>query len=99
MVDNKLITTIEDKTFNFDLPKDADINLKHDIYSISIIKDNELGKQQKTRLVIYCAYVSTETISMNTENNKTNELHKFVLNLPRKALDIKSSSYLIAVFH
>ena len=45
MVDNKLITTIEDKTFNFDLPKDADINLKHDIYSISIIKDNELGKQ------------------------------------------------------
>ena len=37
------------------------------------------------RLVIYCAYVSTETISMNTENNKTNEPHKFVLNLSRKA--------------
>lgn len=45
MGNNKLITTIEDKTFNFDLRKDADINLKHDIYSISIIKDNELGKQ------------------------------------------------------
>ena len=85
MVDNKLITTIEDKTFNFGLPKDADINLKHDICSISIIKDNELGKQQKTRLVIYCAYVSTEMISMNTENNKANEPHKFVLNLSRKA--------------
>ena len=31
-----------------------------------------------------------ETIFMDTENSKTNELHKFVLDLPRR-LDLKSS--------
>ena len=32
-----------------------------------------------------------ETIFINTENSKTNELHKFVLNLLRR-LDFKSSN-------
>ena len=31
-----------------------------------------------------------ETIFMDTENSKTNELHKFVLDLPQR-LDLKSS--------
>ena len=39
MGDGKLITTTEPKTFYFDLPKNAGINLKHEIYSI--IKHNE----------------------------------------------------------
>ena len=38
--DNKLVITTKLKTFHFDLPKDAGMNLKHKIYSI--IKHNEL---------------------------------------------------------
>ena len=40
MRDSKLVITTEPKTFNFDLPKDAGINLKYEIYST--IKHNEL---------------------------------------------------------
>ena len=32
-----------------------------------------------------------ETIFMNTENSKTNELHKFILNLSQR-LDLRSSN-------
>ena len=35
--------------------------------------------------------MSIETIFMNTENSKTNELHKFVLNLSQR-LDLKGSN-------
>ena len=34
MGENKLIVTTELKTFHSDLPTDAGINLKHEIYSI-----------------------------------------------------------------
>ena len=34
MGDNVLIVTTEPKTFHFDLPTHAGINLKHEIYSI-----------------------------------------------------------------
>ena len=37
-----------------------------------------------------------ETIFMNTENSKTNELHKFVLNLSQK-LCLRSSNKHIAL--
>ena len=37
-----------------------------------------------------------ETILMNTENGKTNEPHKFVLNLSQK-LDLRSSNKLVAL--
>ena len=40
MGDKKLVITREPKTFHFDLPNDAGINLKHEIYSI--LKHNEL---------------------------------------------------------
>ena len=40
MVNHELVITTEPKTFRFDLPKDADNNLKHEIYSI--LKQNEL---------------------------------------------------------
>ena len=40
MGDNKLVITTEPKTFHFDLPKDAGINLKYEIYSI--IKHNQI---------------------------------------------------------
>ena len=38
--DNRHVITTEPKTFHFDLPKDLDNNLKHEIDSI--IKYNEL---------------------------------------------------------
>ena len=34
MVDNELIVTTEPKTFHFDLPTEAGVNLKLEIYSI-----------------------------------------------------------------
>ena len=40
MGDNRLVITTEPKFFHLDLPKDVDINLKHEIYSI--IKHNQL---------------------------------------------------------
>ena len=42
MGDNKLLITVEPKTFHFNLPKDAGINLKHKI--CSVIKHNELNE-------------------------------------------------------
>ena len=39
--------------------------------------------------------ISTETIFMKTENNKTNEPHKFVLNLSQR-LDLRSSDKHVA---
>ena len=35
MGNNELIVTTELKTFHFDLPTDAGINLKHEIYSFN----------------------------------------------------------------
>ena len=32
--DNKLVITTEPKTFHFNLPKDVDTNLKHEIDSV-----------------------------------------------------------------
>ena len=72
MGDNKLIVTTELKTFHFDLPADAGINLKHEIYYI--IKHNELIVE----------YISMETTFMNTENSKPDESHKFVLNFSQR---------------
>ena len=40
IADNNFVITTKPKTFHFDLPKDAAINLKHEMYSI--IKYNEL---------------------------------------------------------
>ena len=39
IADNNFVITTKPKTFHFDLPKDAGINLKHEMYSI--IKYNE----------------------------------------------------------
>ena len=45
----------------------------------------------KTRLSNYCPNISMETIFINTENSKPNELHKFVLNVAQR-LDLRSSN-------
>ena len=36
------------------------------------------------RLANYCANITVETIFINTENSKTNEPNKFVLNLSQR---------------
>ena len=47
---NKLVITTDTKTFHFDLPKDASINLKHEIHSI--IKHNKLLAEHTIRIEI-----------------------------------------------
>ena len=43
---------------------------------------------KNTRLNNYCPNISLETVFINTENSKTSEPHKFVLNLPQRS-DLK----------
>ena len=55
-----------------------------------------LSIEHKTRLVNYCPNLSMETIFMKTENSKTSEQNKFVLNL-LQGLDLKSSNIYVAL--
>ena len=48
------------------------------------------------RLNNYCPNMSMETIFMNMENSKTNESHKFVLNLSQR-LALRSSNKHVAL--
>ena len=48
------------------------------------------------RLDNICPNVGMETISMNTENKKTSESHKFVLDLSQR-LDFKSLNKYVAL--
>ena len=80
--DNKLVITIEDKTFQSDLPKNVGINLKYEVLALHTIKHDirellskyEQGNKKK---------------NMDTKNSKTNEPHKFVLNM----LPIRSKKF------
>ena len=82
--------------FNFDKPNDVDENLKHE--TEFIIKSNESLTENKikTRLNNYWLNISMETIFRNTGNSKTNEPHKFVLNLSQR-LDLRSSNKHVAL--
>ena len=44
----------------------------------------------------YCPNISMEAVFMNTENNKTKEPRKFVLNLSQR-LDLRSSNKHVAL--
>ena len=55
-----------------------------------------LSIEYKTRLVNYFPNLSMETIFMKTENSKTSEQNKFVLNLLQR-LDLKSSNIYVAL--
>ena len=89
MEDNTIVIR-DPKTFcfNFDCQKYVDEHLKHEIEFI--IKSNEslTGNKIKKGLNNYYKNISVETIFMNTENRKTNEPDKFVLNLLQR-LDMK----------
>ena len=84
----------EPKTFYFDLPRDAGINLKHVIYSI--IKHYQLLTEHTIKMRLYHDYpnISMETIFMNTENSKTNERHKLVFKLSQR-LDLRSMNNML----
>ena len=75
--------------FVFDWPKNVDDNFKHE--TEFIIKSNESFAENKTKEKIeqFLLNVSIEIIFMNTENSKTSEPHKCVLNLSQR-LDLRS---------
>ena len=91
---NKLIVTTEPKKFHFNLPKNVDINLKHEIYVI--ISHNELLAEPTVKNEIRQLLFGMETKFMNTENDKKNEPHKYVHNLSQR-LDLKSSNKHVAL--
>ena len=68
----KLIITTEPKTFHFDLPNDAGINLKHKIDSI--IKHNDLLAEHTTKNKIrQLLYKSKHGNGFNEHRKKQNE--------------------------
>ena len=77
--------------FNFDWSKDVDENLKHEFEFI--IKSNEPLAENKIKIEIeqlFLKYKHGNNIHEH-EKSKTNEPHKFVLNLPQR-LDSRSSN-------
>ena len=86
--DNKLVKARGPKTFHFDLPKDAGVNLKNEIYSI--IKHNELLAEHIIKNEIrqlFSKYNHGNHIHEN-RNSKTIESQKLVLNLLQR-LDLE----------
>ena len=88
--DNKLATITEPKTIHFDLPKKIDNSLKHEIDFL--IKHNEFLAEDtiKNEISQYCPNISMGMIFMSTENSKTNDSHKSILNSLQR-LDLTSS--------
>ena len=87
-IEGNIIAIKDSKTFcfNFDWPKYIDHeNLKHE--TEFIITNNESLAENKIKM---------ETIFMNTENSKTNESHKLVLNLSQR-LDLRGSNKHVAL--
>ena len=93
---NRVVITTEPIPFDFDLPNDFGINLKHEIYSIK--KHNERLSEHAIKKEIrhYCPNIRMEKIFMNKENSITNEKHKFVFNLSQR-LNFKSSNKYVAL--
>ena len=79
--ENKLVIIREPKNNHFDLLKDVNTNLKHEINFI--IKDNKFLAEHTTKnegSQLLSKY-KHGNIFMNTENSKMNEPEKFTLNL------------------
>ena len=89
--DSKLVRRKEPKTNSFDLSKNVDNDLRHEIDLI--IKHNELLAVHRIK---YCPNANMETTFMKTESIKTNKPHKFVLNLSQR-LDLKSPNNHVAL--
>ena len=84
--DNKFVIKIGHKPFYFDLPKKSDDNLINEIHFI--IQNNELlavHTIKKEIRQLLSKYKHGNNIH-DTENSKTNELHKFAINLSQTLL-------------
>ena len=97
-MEENMIVMRDSKTFcfNSDWPKYVDDNLKHEIEFI--IESNEYLAENKVKNEIeqlLLKYKHGNNIR-ETENSKTNEPHKFFLNLPQR-LDLKSSNKHVAL--
>ena len=82
----KIVVIRDPKTFYFDFDwlKDVDENSKHEI-EFNIKNNKSLAENKvKTRLKNCCPNISMKTIFINTENSKTNELHKCFLNFSQR---------------
>ena len=77
--------------FDFDLPKNVDENLKHKIDFI--IKSNESFAQNKIENKIEQPLLKNKHghNTLNKENRKTSEPHKFILN-SSKRFDLRGSN-------
>ena len=82
--------------FDFDWPKDVDVNLKDKIEFIIKSKESLAENKIKTRLNNHCPNISMETIFMNMENRNMNKLYKLDLNLSQR-LDLRSSDKYVAL--
>ena len=80
--ENKLIITIESKTFYFDLPKDINKNLSHEIDFI--IKQNEFLAENTTKQKISRLLLPYNDGNDIHEHSKNNEPHKFVFILSQR---------------
>ena len=85
--------------FGFDWPKDVDKNLIHEaefiIRSNGSLAENKIKMGSKN----YFPNISMETLfgnNMNMQISKTNESHKFVLNLSER-LDLRNSNKHVAL--
>ena len=90
IMEGNMIVIRDSKTscFKFDLPKDVDECLMHEIKFI--IKSNEHLADNKIKNEFeQLLFISMDTIFMNTENSETNEPHKFVFKMP---FDLRSSN-------
>ena len=65
------------------ITKESKISILIYLKTLALIKSMQFFSIIK-QLDDYCPNISMETIFMNTENSKTNELHKFVLNFSQR---------------
>ena len=81
-----MVVIREPKTFyfDFDWPKNVDENLKYE----TELTENRIKNDWPN--------ISLEMIFMNTENSKTNEPHKFALNL-LQIVDLRSLKKYVAI--
>ena len=85
------------KIINFQLSRKFESSVKHEINFFK--KYNEILAKPTIKIAIirlfsYSPNINMGVIFVNTENNRTKKLHKFVLNLLQK-LDLRNSSKLV----
>ena len=91
--DNKLVKLTEPKTICFALTNNVVNNFKQKTESFINNYEFLVENRIETTLTNYWRTASMETIFKNTENNKMNEPHKFLLNLSQRLVLGSSSKH------